>query len=62
MTGFMIQILTFTDADEAAQGLVEYALIIALICFAAVVAMHTIATDLNDAFSGISKVLSTYAP
>jgi Flp pilus assembly pilin Flp len=44
------------------QGLVEYALIIALMCFAAAVAMQTIAVDLNNAFTGISKVLSAYVP
>jgi Flp pilus assembly pilin Flp len=47
---------------ETGQGLVEYALIIALMCFAAVVAMQTIATDINNAFTGISKLLSTYVP
>jgi Flp pilus assembly pilin Flp len=47
---------------ETGQGLVEYALIIALICFAAAVAMQTIAVDLNNAFTGISKVLSAYVP
>jgi Flp pilus assembly pilin Flp len=47
---------------EAGQGLVEYALIIALMCFAAAVAMQTIAVDLNNAFSSIGKVLSAYVP
>jgi Flp pilus assembly pilin Flp len=47
---------------ETGQGLVEYALIIALMCFAAAVAMQTIAVDLNNAFTGISKVLSAYVP
>jgi Flp pilus assembly pilin Flp len=48
--------------SETGQGLVEYALIIALICFAAAVAMQTIAVDLNNAFTGISQVLSAYVP
>jgi len=48
--------------SETGQGLVEYALIITLMCFAAVVAMQTIATDINNAFAGISKLLSTYVP
>ena len=54
----------FTDLhrSDAGQGLVEYALIIALMCFAAAVAMETIAVDLNDAFTGISKVLSAAIP
>lgn len=47
---------------ETGQGLVEYALIIALMCFAAAVTMQTIAVDLNNAFTGISKVLSAYVP
>jgi Flp pilus assembly pilin Flp len=47
---------------ETGQGLVEYALIIALMCFAAAVAMQTIAVDLNNAFSSIGKVLSAYVP
>jgi Flp pilus assembly pilin Flp len=47
---------------DTGQGLVEYALIIALMCFAAAVAMQTIAVDLNNAFTGISKVLSMYVP
>ena len=47
---------------QTGQGLVEYALIIALMCFAAAVAMQTIAVDLNSAFTGISKVLSAYVP
>ncbi|MGE5054675.1 MAG: Flp family type IVb pilin [Acidobacteriota bacterium] len=48
--------------SDTAQGLVEYALIIALMCFAAAVAMETIAVDLNNAFTGISKVLSAAIP
>lgn len=48
--------------SDTAQVLVEYALIIALMCFAAAVAMETIAVDLNNAFTGISKVLSAAIP
>ena len=50
------------NSGQRGSTLVEYALIIALMCFAAVVAMQTIATDLNNAFSGISKILGTYVP
>ena len=42
--------------DEAGQGLVEYALIIALVAFAAVVGMNTLAADINLAFSQIGSV------
>jgi pilus assembly protein Flp/PilA len=48
--------------DEAGQGLVEYALILALVAFAAVVAMQTLAQDINNAFVGIGTILSSYVP
>ena len=48
--------------NEAGQGLVEYALIIALIAFAAVVGMNTLATDINNAFSLIGSVLDFNIP
>ena len=48
--------------DESGQGLVEYALILALVAFAAVVAMQTLAQDINNAFVGIGTTLSTYVP
>ena len=48
--------------DEAGQGLVEYALILALVAFAAVVAMQTLAADINNAFVGIGTILSSYVP
>jgi len=48
--------------DETGQGLVEYALILALVAFAAVVAMQTLASDINNAFTGIGSILSSYVP
>jgi len=48
--------------DETGQGLVEYALILALVAFAAVVAMQTLAKDINNAFTGIGSILSSYVP
>lgn len=48
--------------DDAGQGLVEYALIIALIAFAAVVGMNTLASDINLAFSKIGSVLDVNIP
>ena len=48
--------------DEMGQGLVEYALIMALISMAAVAGMKTIANDVNNAFIGIGDVFSTYVP
>ncbi len=40
----------------------EYALILALVAFAAVVAMQTLAQDINNAFLGIGTLLSSYVP
>jgi pilus assembly protein Flp/PilA len=46
-------------ADESGQDLIEYALVVALIAFAAIAGMNTVATDINLAFSKIgSKMLS----
>ena len=46
--------------DEAAQGLVEYVLIVALVAFAATAGMTTLASGLNSAFTRIGSVLGTY--
>jgi Flp pilus assembly pilin Flp len=55
----MNKLLLAFHKDETGQGLVEYVLIIAIIAFAAVGAMGTLATDLNSAFTAIgSKVTS----
>lgn len=48
--------------DEAGQGLVEYALILALVSFSAVVTMHTLAQDINNAFTGVGNVFGSYVP
>jgi pilus assembly protein Flp/PilA len=48
--------------NEAGQGLVEYALIIALVAFAAVVGMNSLAVDINLAFSKIGSVLDVNIP
>ena len=60
MTNLILKSLSRLHKDEAGQGLVEYALILALIAFAAVVAMQTLATDINSAFTGIGDKLTTY--
>jgi pilus assembly protein Flp/PilA len=62
MKNLIMKSLSSLHKDEAGQGLVEYALIIALVCFAAVVAMQTLALDINQAFTGIGTMLSTYVP
>jgi pilus assembly protein Flp/PilA len=43
---------------EEGQDLIEYALVVALIAFAAVTSMKTLATDINQAFLGIGTSLN----
>src|SRR6267154_2104773 len=58
MKNLMLQL----HKNEAGQGLVEYALIIALVAFAAIVGMNTLAVDINQAFSLIGSVLNVSIP
>lgn len=46
-------------AEEKGQDLVEYALVVALIAFGALVGMGFLATGLNHAFSGIATTLTS---
>ena len=46
--------------DELGQDLIEYALVVALIAFAATAGMNTVATDINLAFTNIGTKLVTY--
>jgi pilus assembly protein Flp/PilA len=52
----MLQILK----DENGQDLIEYALIVSLIAFAATIGMHNLATAMNLAFTRIGSRLTTY--
>ena len=45
--------------DESGQDLIEYALVAALIAFAAVAAMQTLASQINNAFSTIGSKLTS---
>jgi pilus assembly protein Flp/PilA len=60
MTQLVLNSLLRLHSEDAGQGLVEYALVIALVAFAAVVAMQTLAQDINNAFIGIGTLLSSY--
>jgi pilus assembly protein Flp/PilA len=62
MTNLILKYLSHLHQDEAGQGLVEYALIIALVAFAAVVGMNSLAVDINQAFSLIGSVLNVSIP
>ena len=44
---------------EEGQDLVEYALIVALIAFAAITGMKSLSTGLNHAFSQVAVTLTT---
>ena len=44
---------------EEGQDLVEYALVVALIAFAATAGMKTLATGISTAFSNLSTTLSS---
>jgi len=44
---------------EEGQDLVEYALVVALIAFAATASMKVLASDINLAFSNIAAALTT---
>jgi pilus assembly protein Flp/PilA len=46
--------------EEEGQDLIEYALVVALIAFAATAGMSTVATKINVAFSNIGNKLTTY--
>ena len=43
--------------QEEGQDLIEYALVVALIAFAAVTAMKTVAVDINAVFTAIGSAL-----
>ncbi len=47
-------------ANERGQDLIEYALVVALIAFAAAAGMTTVATKINAAFTNIGTKLTTY--
>lgn len=46
--------------NEDGQDLIEYALVVALIAFAATAGMSKLASALNVAFSNIASTLTTY--
>ena len=46
--------------DEQGQDLIEYALVVALIAFAATAGMSTLASGINTAFGNIGTKLTTY--
>jgi pilus assembly protein Flp/PilA len=55
-----VYIMARSLADQNGQDLIEYALVVALIAFAATAGMGTLATDINLAFGKIGTTLTTY--
>ncbi|WP_035359035.1 Flp family type IVb pilin [Edaphobacter aggregans] len=47
---------------EEGQDLIEYALVVALVAFAATAGMNSLATGINKAFGGIANTLNGYIP
>ena len=47
---------------EEGQDLIEYALVVALVAFAATAGMSQLATGINTAFNHIATTLGTYIP
>jgi pilus assembly protein Flp/PilA len=45
---------------EDGQDLIEYALVVALIAFAATAGMNSLASGINTAFNNLSGMLNTY--
>ncbi len=54
----LAQLLFALHRDESGQDLIEYALVAALIAFAAVAGMNYVASEINNAFSKIGNKLS----
>lgn len=46
--------------EEHAQDLIEYALVVALVAFAATAGMNSVAGKINAAFTKIGTTLTTY--
>lgn len=47
--------------QESGQDLIEYALVISLIAFAAIAGMGSVANGINTAFSNLANALATTA-
>ena len=54
-----VHVLLDSLRDESGQDLIEYALVVALIAFAATAGMNTLATSINTAFSSVATTLNS---
>jgi pilus assembly protein Flp/PilA len=55
------QIMRDALNNESGQDLIEYALVVSLIAFAAIAGMNVLATDINTAFGNIGAKLASTA-
>jgi len=55
----MLSRLQTFHKDESGQDLIEYALVVALIAFAAIAGMNFVASEINVAFSKIGNKLTS---
>ena len=46
--------------DEQGQDLIEYALVVAIIALAATAGMSTVAGDINNGFTSIGTMITSY--
>ena len=53
-----VKLQSFLNREEG-QDLVEYALVVALIAFAAIAGMGTLAKDINNAFGNLGNSLTS---
>jgi pilus assembly protein Flp/PilA len=58
LTRFYVKTRIFRE--DHGQDLIEYALVVALIAFAATAGMSTVANQINVAFTNIGTKLTTY--
>jgi pilus assembly protein Flp/PilA len=56
---FSVKIQNVLKREEG-QDLIEYALVVALVAFAATAGMKSLATGINTAFGNIANTLATY--
>jgi len=60
MKNLILNSLVRLRSEEDGQGLVEYVLILALIAFAAVAGMSSLASSINSAFTKVGTYLGKY--
>ncbi len=58
----MLEAFSRLHKDESGQDLIEYALIAALIAFAAIAGMNSLASQINVAFSKIGSEVTANIP